>query len=149
MLAAAFDPSQEEGGPAAGADVLQQMRAALECDVCHDTIKVRHGSPAPWSLCLGRYRAGLLTVPREGGSFDFSITLAATPELDASQKVIGEVLEGFETVRRIGDLPVISYAGQGNGAEQSRAKQCFYGSSDTFCSHLKPIKKVSISTSLL
>ncbi len=62
VLAAAFDPSQEEGGPAAGADVLQQMRAALECDVCHDIIKVRHGSPAPWSLCLGRYRAGLLTV---------------------------------------------------------------------------------------
>ena len=60
-LAAAFDPSQEEeGGPAAGADVLQQMRAALECDVCHDTIKVRHS--LAWSLCLGRYRAGLLTV---------------------------------------------------------------------------------------
>ena len=63
MLAAAFDPSQAEGsqgGEAAGADILAKMRAALECDVCHDTIKVRHSRA--WSLCLGRYRAGLLTV---------------------------------------------------------------------------------------
>ena len=111
--------------------------------------RIAPATPSAESAGIVHDRAGLLTVPREGGSFDFSITLAATPELDASQKVIGEVLEGFETVRRIGDLPVISYAGQGNGAEQSRAKQCFYGSSDTFCSHLKPIKKVSISTSLL
>jgi cyclophilin family peptidyl-prolyl cis-trans isomerase len=111
--------------------------------------RIAPATPASESAALSHDRAGLISVPKQGGSFDFSITLAATPELDATNKVIGEVLEGLDTVRLIGDLPVVSYAGQGNGAESSRAKQCFYGSPDTFCSQLKPIKKVSISSSLL
>jgi len=113
-------------------------------------------TPADEAKLLRHDRPGLLTVPRGGGSFDFAITLAPLPELDATNMVIGEVVlppgeQGpiSDALRFINEIPVIKYAGQGQGSEASRSKQCFYGSSDTFCSQLKPIKKMTLETSVL
>jgi cyclophilin family peptidyl-prolyl cis-trans isomerase len=94
-------------------------------------------------------RAGLLSVPRGGGTFDFTLTLAPLPELDASAVVIGEVLEGMDALQYLNDLPVVNYTGQGAGSDASRSKQCFYGSADTFCSQGKPIKKCTLATAVL
>jgi cyclophilin family peptidyl-prolyl cis-trans isomerase len=96
-------------------------------------------------------RAGLLSVPRGGGTFDFGLTLAPQPALDAgmSHVVIGEVVEGMGDLMYLNGLPVVNYAGQGAGSEASRAKQCFYGSADTFCSQGKPLKKCTLSTVVL
>jgi len=100
---------------------------------------------------LAHDRAGLLSVPRGGGTFDFGLTLAPQPALDAalSHAVIGEVLEGMDDLLYLNDLPVVNYAGQGAGSDASRAKQCFYGSADTFCSQGKPLKKCTLSTAVL
>lgn len=129
--------------------ILKDQRIDLGQVAGKYAYRIPPATPAWESAGLKHDRPGLVSVPREGGSFDFSVTLASTPELDKTNKVIGEVLDGLDTVQLIGDLPVISYAGQGSGPESSRAKQCFYGSQDTFCSQLKPIKKVSVSMSIL
>lgn len=103
-------------------------------------------TPITESNGLSHDRPGLLSVPRGGGVFDFTITLASLPELDSTNIVIGEVLGDRAALDYLSDLPVVQYYGQGQGSETSRSKQCYYGSGDTFCSQLKPLKKVSIST---
>ena len=90
-------------------------------------------------------RPGLVSVPKGGGGFDFTVTLAPLPELDGTNTVIGEVISGAEGLLILGSIPVVSYAGQGEGASAPRSKQCFYGSADTYCSQGKPLKKVILS----
>ena len=101
-------------------------------------------------------RAGLVSVPRGGGVFDFTITLAALPELDATNVVIGEVISSQssdgsseDALAYLNSIPVIQYLGQGKGSDASRSKSCIYGSADTFCSQLRPIKKTTITTDVL
>ena len=65
--------------------------------------------------------------------------------------VIGEVLSGFETLEQIDSLPIAKAAGLGKdeGTAVSRGKQCYYGSTDTFCFQNKPLKKVVIRTAAM
>ena len=96
---------------------------------------------------------GLLSVRREGGGFDFSITLAAQPDMDTDSLVIGKVLKGMDVLQEISELPTVKAAdifGQGEGSSGgSRAKACYYGSTNSFCSQLKPLKKVVMRPSVV
>ena len=55
---------------------------------------------------LSHDRAGLLSVPKGGGSFEFAITPGANVLLDRDRIVIGEVITGLETVAAINSVPV-------------------------------------------
>jgi hypothetical protein len=115
-------------------------------------LRVAPTSPSDESKGISHDRAGLLSVPRGGGVFDFSITLGPAIELDESNIVIGQIVsddaEGASTLSFINQIPVVAYVGQGQGNEASRSKSCSYGSAETFCSQMKPIKKITIQTSV-
>lgn len=55
---------------------------------------------------LSHDRAGLLSMRRGGGSYEFLLTTGADPSLDATHLVIGSVLEGERTLAAIDALPV-------------------------------------------
>jgi len=108
--------------------------------------------PAEASATLKHDRAGLLSVPRGGGAFDFGLTLAPQPALDtaSSYAVIGEVLEGLDDLLYLNELPVVKYVGQSAAAtDVSRSKRCFYGSGETFCSQGRPLKKCTLTAVVL
>ena len=50
-------------------------------------------------------RAGLVSVPRGGGAFEFMLTPAANLELDRDRLVIGEVMEGQDVLAALNELP--------------------------------------------
>lgn len=92
--------------------------------------------------------AGLLSVRRGGGTFDFGLTTGPDNEADADYVVIGRVLEGMAVLEEMDALPVVRAAevfSQGEGASASRAKACAYGSANQYCSQLKPLKKLVLS----
>jgi len=103
------------------------------------------------STVLKHNRAGLLSVPRGGGTFDFGLTLAPQPALDAasSHAVIGEVLEGFDDLLFLNELPLVKYIGQSSATDASRSKRCFYGSGETFCSQGRPLNKCTLTAAVL
>ena len=53
--------------------------------------------------------AGLVSVRKGGGSFEFSLTSRSCPLLDKEWLVIGQVLEGMELVERLNTLPTNNY----------------------------------------
>jgi cyclophilin family peptidyl-prolyl cis-trans isomerase len=60
---------------------------------------------------LSHSAAGLLSVRRGGGSFEFTLTPRANPALDKEQIVIGQVLDqgSMELLERINNLPTDNY----------------------------------------
>jgi cyclophilin family peptidyl-prolyl cis-trans isomerase len=58
---------------------------------------------------ISHTQAGLVSVKRGGGSFEFSISTRAAPSLDKDELVIGQVLEGMELVERLNILPTNNY----------------------------------------
>ena len=88
--------------------------------------------------------AGLLSVKRGGGVFDFGITTAARSEYDEDYVVIGRVLEGMDSVAALDALPVVKAADALNveAASNSREKACAYGSANSYCAQNKPLRKV-------
>lgn len=54
-------------------------------------------------------QAGLVSVRKGGGSFEFSISTRPAPSLDKDELVIGQVLEGMELVERLNILPTNNY----------------------------------------
>ena len=50
-------------------------------------------------------RAGLLSTAKGGGQFEFTITPGANAELDKTQMVFGEVIEGLEWVEFLNEVP--------------------------------------------
>lgn len=100
---------------------------------------------------LSHDQAGLVSVRKGGGAFDFSITLSPQLQLDKTSLVIGKVLEGADFLKEIEGLPVVLYPGQDANPEPdaTRSKACFYGGTDSFCSQLKPLKKVTVVKSVL
>lgn len=56
---------------------------------------------------------GLLSVRRGGGSFQFTLTPSANPELDRDNLVIGKILDegSMELLARLNSLPVNNYDG--------------------------------------
>ena len=49
---------------------------------------------------------GSLSIPKGGGSFEFSIIPKTNPELDKDHLVIGKVLSGIDVVSKINSVPV-------------------------------------------
>ncbi len=104
-------------------------------------------APADESSRLSHDAPGLLSVRRGGGVFDFGLTAAPSPEFDADYIVIGRVVDGLDSLATLATLPVVKAAdgfGQGEGSSASRAKACSYGSTNTYCSQNKPLKKVTL-----
>ena len=50
-------------------------------------------------------RAGLLSMPRGGGAFDFGLTLGADPSLDRDNLVVGQLLAGGDVLEALNALP--------------------------------------------
>jgi cyclophilin family peptidyl-prolyl cis-trans isomerase len=106
-------------------------------------------TPLSESVVLTHDAAGLLSVRRGGGTFDFFLSTAATPEDDEEYAVIGRVLDGIESLAGLDALPVVKaaeYGGVVNVADtsQSREKACAYDSPQPFCAQLKPLRKVTL-----
>mmetsp|Transcript_28063 Transcript_28063/g.78263 ORF Transcript_28063/g.78263 Transcript_28063/m.78263 type:complete len:145 (+) Transcript_28063:500-934(+) len=107
--------------------------------------RVAPAHPSTEAATLRHDAAGLLSVKRGGGSFDFGITTAADPSADNDDIVIGRVIEGGEVVAAMGALPVVSVPGQGEGMASSREKACTYGGTNSFCAQAKPLKKLQLA----
>lgn len=50
--------------------------------------------------------AGIVSVKKGGGEFEFTIAPAPNPELDEENVVIGRVLQGIEVVEALNRAPV-------------------------------------------
>ena len=96
------------------------------------------------SAALSHDAAGLLSVRRGGGTFDFAITSAPTPEYDADNIVIGRVVDGMQSVAALDAMPVVKAADAFNidGPRVSRASACEYSNPQPFCAQNKPLKKI-------
>ena len=57
------------------------------------------------SNSLRHDRAGLLSMPRGGGAFDFGLTLGADPSLDRDNLVVGQLLAGGDVLEALNALP--------------------------------------------
>jgi cyclophilin family peptidyl-prolyl cis-trans isomerase len=55
---------------------------------------------------LSHDRAGVVSMQRSGGAFEFLVTPAANPALDATHTVIGEVVSGLDAVAAMNAVPV-------------------------------------------
>jgi len=65
--------------------------------------------PADDANTLSHDAAGLVSMRKGGGSFEFSITTRASPNLDKELLVVGQVLEGMELIERLNTLPTNNY----------------------------------------
>lgn len=96
---------------------------------------------------LAHDAAGLLSVRRGGGVFDFGITTApGTADDDEVYVVIGRVLEGLDVVAQL-DAATVVRAADVLGVEAataSREKACAYGSANSYCAQNKPLKKITL-----
>ena len=107
-------------------------------------------TPAGESTTLSHDAAGLLSVRRGGGTFDFGLTTSADPKQDADFVVIGRVMDdkGLDVIKTLDAMPVVRAAammGQGDGASASRESACAYGSANSYCSQNKPLKKITLA----
>ena len=101
------------------------------------------------SLSLSHDSAGLLSVRRGGGTFDFGITTAPTPEDDADFAVIGRVIDGMDSVKALNEVTVVKAADAFNAdggldPKGSRGKICEYANPQPFCAQGKPLRKITL-----
>ena len=103
-------------------------------------------TPMGESSTLSHDTAGLLSVRRGGGTFDFLITTGPTPEYDAEYAVIGRVTDGMDSLAELDAIPVVKAADAFKiaDANQSREKACQYDSPQPFCAQSKPLRKVTL-----
>ena len=86
---------------------------------------------------------------RGGGTFDFGITSAPTPEDDADFAVIGRVVEGMDSVAALDAVTIVKAADVLNAdggldPKGSRGKVCEYANPQPFCAQGKPLKKITL-----
>ena len=70
-------------------------------------MRVAPVTPRTEAAALTHDAAGLLSVRRGGGIFDFGLTTGPTPEYDAEYAVIGRVVDGMEALAELDALPVV------------------------------------------
>ena len=104
-------------------------------------------TPLTEASTLSHDAAGLLSVKRGGGSFDFGISTAPLPEYDEDFAVIGRVVEGMDSIAALDQLTVVKAADAFNieATTASRAKACQYDSPQPFCAQGKPLHKVTLA----
>ena len=109
-------------------------------------LRVAPTFPPSEAAGLSHDAPGLLSVRRGGGSFDFSLTTAPSPEDDGDFAVIGRVIEGADALAALDALPVVKAADALNveAASGSREKACQYGSPNAYCAQNKPLRKVTL-----
>jgi len=106
-------------------------------------------TPSTEAMSLSHDQPGLLTVRRGGGTFDFGLTAATTPEYDDDFAVIGRAMneDSRAAIDYLARVPVVKAAeafGQGDGSTGSREKACSYGSPNAYCAQNKPLKKITL-----
>jgi len=112
-------------------------------------MRVPPTTPPTESAGLSHDAAGLLSVRRGGGTFDFGITSAPTPEDDADFAVIGRVVEGMDSVAALDAVTIVKAADVLNAdggldPKGSRGKVCEYANPQPFCAQGKPLKKITL-----
>jgi len=109
-------------------------------------LRVAPSMPVTESSTLSHDSAGLLSMRRGGGSFDFILTTGPAPEYDSDFAVIGRVLDGMDALAELDAIPVVKAADAFNVADasQSREKACAYDSPQPFCAQSKPLRKVTL-----
>jgi cyclophilin family peptidyl-prolyl cis-trans isomerase len=86
---------------------------------------------------------GVVSVPKGGGSFEFTITPAANPTLDEDHLVIGKVLSGLDVIDQINEIPVSREDSLGTKGFYSNLGKGFDGRAK-IASINKPLQKVFI-----
>lgn len=112
-------------------------------------MRVPPTTPLTESAGFSHDAAGLLSVRRGGGTFDFGITSAATPEDDADFAVIGRVIEGMDSVAALDAVTIVKAADAFNtdgslDPKGSRGKVCEYANPQPFCAQGKPLRKITL-----
>ena len=112
-------------------------------------MRVPPTTPLTESSALSHDAAGLLSVRRGGGTFDFGLTTGATPEDDAEFAVIGRVLEGADSLAALDAVTVVKAADAFNldgglDPKGSRSKVCEYANPQPFCAQGKPLRKITL-----
>jgi len=104
---------------------------------------------------LSHDAAGLLTLQKGGGTFDFSILPAPNAaEFDGNSVVFGRVLEGLDVVHALDDLAVADAApfyptaikGEGKASSKASRESCYYGSKQLFCNQNRPLQKAVVTS---
>ncbi|KAJ1494097.1 hypothetical protein T484DRAFT_1927930 [Baffinella frigidus] len=92
-------------------------------------------------------RPGMVSARKGGGQFEFSIAPAANSNLDKTNVVFGQVLEGGDILAKLNNTPVKQFAGGMGGGEDdatSTLAACYYGSKNSFCGANKPLQRVIV-----
>ena len=100
-------------------------------------------TPSTEAAALPHDAAGLLSVRRGGGIFDFGLTTGPTPEYDAEYAVIGRVLEGMESLAELDALPVVVRADSAPPNATRPAYACAARPSHDSCSLRMPCVRPS------
>jgi cyclophilin family peptidyl-prolyl cis-trans isomerase len=110
-------------------------------------MRVAPTTPSSESGSLSHDAAGLLSVKRGGGSFDFGITTGVgSADDDAQFAVIGRVIDGLDSLAALDALPVVKAADalSVEAASASRQRACEYSNPQPFCAQGKPLRKVTL-----
>lgn len=75
--------------------------------------------------------AGLVSVRKGGGSFEFSISTRSAPKLDKDWIVIGQVLEGMDLLERLNVLPINLYSSKPMAPTKARKWDVLASSANT------------------
>jgi len=101
------------------------------------------------------HKMGSVSVQRGNESgFGFTIqpTDSETNDLQNTNVVVGQIIEGLDVMAQLNDTPVvvssksINYMGlTGNdGMKSAPTRSCSYGTGNFYCNEFKPLKKLSI-----
>ena len=91
------------------------------------------------------HETGSLSVPKGGGSFEFSIIPLANQELNSDHLVIGKVLSGIDTITKINNIPVTREDILGTKNGFSSVGKAFDGRAK-IASVNKPLKRIQIKS---
>lgn len=90
--------------------------------------------------------AGVVSMKKGGGSFEFSISPKANPKMDEEQVVIGRVLGGLDVIEQINEVPTSREDALGTKSAFSSAGKSFDGRAKLAMPVGRPLRKVVITS---